>query len=206
MKHSPIISILLCSIFGITEGTAQQYVITSGTYSESDDWATAAVSEFGEGAVVVDWQDLKSAFATNQQGLTNLMNDLGMVKRNALHVTNNGKQTQSGSRAYHFALLEGDVPGGWLVHEQIFSNYLSLLSWPGNRRLLVSIPDSPDDYHPADINQDWSISVNELTKYASDWKNGHHDRIDYLARATYIWKNGETYSYDGTGKPVGWNP
>lgn len=73
----------------------------------------------------------------------------------------------------------------------------------------------PAPLHPADLSPaDNRITVNELTVYASAWKRGdpwsvHPSPIplDYVTRAGFLWKNGETYRLDpNLPAPVWWNP
>lgn len=128
--------------------------MTTGTYSESEDWQAAATNEFGANASVVDWQDLKAEFAGDQTGLISMLDSVGLDKGRGVAVTNGGNQIWSGSRGYFFARHEGVVPGGWAVHDQMFNSYISLGSWPGTRKLLVTIPpvtDSDGRYATATI-------------------------------------------------------
>jgi len=163
-NHSIVLYLFLFLSFALLPrvALAQEFRITSGVYSESTDWQAAAVGEFGAGATVVDWQDLKVTFNNDLAGLQSMLDSVGLSeKNNAVALTNNGNQIHSGSRGYFFARHEGVVPGGWLVHDQVFSNFLSLGSWPGSRRLLVSVPSLPDqdedgltDQEEADLGTD----------------------------------------------------
>lgn len=67
--------------------------------------------------------------------------------------------------------------------------------------------------HPADVNQDFSISIGELTAYGAAWKSGQiwpegpsPIPIGFLTRAGALWKGGEKYSYDisAGSKPLAW--
>jgi hypothetical protein len=62
--------------------------------------------------------------------------------------------------------------------------------------------------HPADINNDWRITIDEITAYGAAWKRGtawptgpSPILIDYLTNAGAMWKNGERYRYDSTKNP-----
>jgi len=68
-------------------------------------------------------------------------------------------------------------------------------------------------FHPADVNQDWSISATEFTNYAIAWKNSQnwpsgpgHIPADYVTRAGLIQNKGGTYHNDGASTPFGWKP
>ena len=65
--------------------------------------------------------------------------------------------------------------------------------------------------HPADTNNDWRLTINEVTSYGAAWKQGQTWQnppnpipIDYMTRAGYLWKNGEVYHDNGATKPEGW--
>ena len=74
-------------------------------------------------------------------------------------------------------------------------------------------PDGAQAYHPADKNQDYRISIDEVTSYGAAWKNGRTWEIgpnpipiDYLTRAGSLWKNGETYRKESgvASAPLWW--
>ncbi|MGZ8900296.1 MAG: Ig-like domain-containing protein, partial [Limisphaerales bacterium] len=63
-------------------------------------------------------------------------------------------------------------------------------------------------YHPADRDQNYSITISELTGYAAAWKSGaawsvgpSPIRSDYVTRAGLIWKRGETYRFVAMAQP-----
>jgi hypothetical protein len=64
-------------------------------------------------------------------------------------------------------------------------------------------------YHPADISpQDSRLTVNEVTAYAAAWKSGANwnyapidIQIDYVTRAGYLWRSGETYTFNAAFQP-----
>ena len=76
-------------------------------------------------------------------------------------------------------------------------------------------PFRPDARHPADVDQDWRISIPELSAYYSAWKRGNawpiaptNIPLEYVTRATYLWEQGEAYhlNLDGAGAVVGFAP
>jgi peptidoglycan/xylan/chitin deacetylase (PgdA/CDA1 family) len=73
---------------------------------------------------------------------------------------------------------------------------------------LLNDPDvySGGDYHPADTNRDWVISISELTAYGAAWRQGNNVQISYLTRAGSLWRAGGAYRFDPSAgqKPVSW--
>jgi predicted outer membrane repeat protein len=66
-------------------------------------------------------------------------------------------------------------------------------------------------FHPADLNHDWVISLDEYTNYATAWKNSQAWSVappqipaDYVTRAGYLQNLGGTYHNDGAGAPLCW--
>jgi len=62
-----------------------------------------------------------------------------------------------------------------------------------------------NNYHPADINQDWEISGQEFDVYNKAWKNKESWPLepnpipmDYVTRAGFIMTAGQRYKYDDT--------
>lgn len=76
-------------------------------------------------------------------------------------------------------------------------------------------PFRPDAQHPADVDQDWRISIPELSAYYSAWKRGNawpiaptNIPLEYVTRATFLWERGETYhlTLDPDGAIMGTAP
>jgi hypothetical protein len=60
-----------------------------------------------------------------------------------------------------------------------------------------------DNYHPADTNQDWHISVHEFDAYNKAWQNKENWSVgpnpiemDYVTRAGFLATSGQRYRYD----------
>lgn len=71
-------------------------------------------------------------------------------------------------------------------------------------------PLQADARHPADVNQDWRITISELSTYYGAWKKGltwpiapTNIPVEYVTRATYLWEQGEYYKLDTTVTNVG---
>jgi hypothetical protein len=68
-------------------------------------------------------------------------------------------------------------------------------------------------HHPADLNLDLRIQLDEVTAYGAAWKRGttwpfepNPIPIDYLTRAGALWRNGERYAFDANAAsaPLWW--
>lgn len=58
--------------------------------------------------------------------------------------------------------------------------------------------------HPADLNADWNMRINEAIAYLTGWQQGGNS-IAYAIRAAYLWQSGEAYMYDtGKSPPLCW--
>jgi len=58
--------------------------------------------------------------------------------------------------------------------------------------------------HPADLNADWRMAINEAIACLAGWQQGSNP-LDYAIRAAYLWQNGETYRYiPGEAPPLCW--
>ncbi|MEI8039762.1 MAG: hypothetical protein WCL11_00040 [Verrucomicrobiota bacterium] len=112
------------------------------------------------------------------------------------------------------------LPDGW---EQA---YLLTLGYNGdddpdgdgvsnrNEYALGTNPSRADARHPADLDQDWVISVPELAAYYGAWKKGQawtvaptNITLEYVTRATYLWEQGGYYKQDITvtnAAPLWW--
>jgi hypothetical protein len=62
--------------------------------------------------------------------------------------------------------------------------------------------------HPADVNADFRMVLNEVTGYAGAWKAGDEwptgpnpIPLSYVTRAGFLWTHGEVYGFDGSLEP-----
>lgn len=128
------------------DSTQYDYLVTTNTYEPLADWRLAVKQEFGPTAEVVDWNTLKADFGGSVSAIRGLFDQLGILAYpvgDAPAVTWNGSQVWSGTRSYGVNRLEGYVPGGYLVHDQIQNNWVCLGSWPDKRRVIARVPTSP---------------------------------------------------------------
>jgi hypothetical protein len=69
--------------------------------------------------------------------------------------------------------------------------------------LLSQMAFAQDNYHPADTNQDWHISVHEFDAYNKAWQNKENWSVgtnpiemDFVTRAGFLAMSGQRYRYD----------
>lgn len=53
----------------------------------------------------------------------------------------------------------------------------------------------PSSVHPGDLDGDWRMTMSECILYLSAWQQGGNP-MSHAIRATYLWQNGEYYTYD----------
>jgi peptidoglycan/xylan/chitin deacetylase (PgdA/CDA1 family) len=65
---------------------------------------------------------------------------------------------------------------------------------------------SSGTFHPADANQDWSITINEVTAFGAKWRQGQADLAN-VTRAGFLWRSGGAYEHDPAGSGAQqWRP
>ena len=112
--------------------TIEQYTLTASYYSETADLGAIVVDEFGPGAEVADWEDIKMYFSENIEEFCDHVGLLGTeYPVNGALCCRNGQRWWSGSRHYWLARHDHHVPSGWLVHDHIDNHLLDLGSWYG---------------------------------------------------------------------------
>jgi len=119
-----------------------EYALTQGYYSELDDLDAAVKKEFGPGAEVADWEDIKQEFSGE---IAAFCDAVGLVNyRDNAMCYRNGQKWWSSSRHYFVERHNGNVPGGWLVHSHINNHTLDLGSWYGlNQRIIARVLPGP---------------------------------------------------------------
>jgi hypothetical protein len=124
-----------------------RYAVTTDRYPESTVNLNGVCSrQFGVGFRVADWRDLTDAART--PGLletvyrTSGWAEVGELPNNPdvrateVYVVLDGQPNFTPDRHYFAAWHHGQVPGGFLVHESIDGNLVSLGSWHGARPVL----------------------------------------------------------------------
>ena len=78
--------------------------------------------------------------------------------------------------------------------------------------LLYPITGYTADYHPADTNKDWQISLEEFNAYNTAWRQGNEwpDSVNpipntYVARGGYLYKKGNCYNKNNGNAPMSWD-
>jgi len=149
VKNVQIILVSLATIIVLSSSAFASYIydgyeysLTTNTYAPTENWADAVVSELGLTAQVVDWNIIKSEFGGSVDSLRSFLDGIGVMDvYNAPGVTWNGSQTWAGTtRSYGINRAEGNVPSGYLIHDQIQGNWLLLGSWPADRQLVAMAP------------------------------------------------------------------
>ena len=117
-------------------------------------------------------------------------------------------------------LVHTSVQPGQAFFEGYSSEFVIEQEGPG-AHVLMSFDGAPWDnanaldgmLHPADLNEDWRLDINEVTGYGRAWKTGalwenapNPIPINYVTRAGAIWKNGESYVWvaEEGEAPRGW--
>lgn len=117
------------------------YTLTTQAYAWDADMDAAVAGEFGPLAQVADWVDLETYFTGV---IAEFCDAVGLeTYRSHAWVYRNGQAFYSSNRHYFVERHNGNVPGGWLVHDYIDSHTLSLGSWYNSRQILVRLPDTP---------------------------------------------------------------
>ncbi len=66
------------------------------------------------------------------------------------------------------------------------------------------IPGCGDLLHPADLDGDWRLTMNEAIIYLMGWQKGEN-LLGHAIRGIYLWQNGEYYMYDDSlTEPMCW--
>ena len=119
---SSIDSITFVGASNQSQVSASDFKVTSQKYLCNIDLEAAVQAEFGSGWTIADWEHVK-LLSSGEYG------NIDMNKGDEFLILNDGQKYYSGARHYFIAKHEGQVPGGFLVHDQIGNNYFSLGSW-----------------------------------------------------------------------------
>ncbi len=123
-----------------SSGGSLQFATTSGMYAETDNLDSAVKAELGTSYRIADWTDVEdfcyhnpvdSLIAKISWGL---MGGAGSdTTRENFFVTwdSQGFTPQDPTRHYFATRFDHNVPGNWLVLDQIDSNHIVLGSWYG---------------------------------------------------------------------------
>lgn len=119
------------------------YTLTEHKYTvPGDDLNQAVRNEFGNNAVIADWEDIKRYFGNDVAAfLDGICAYSGSDTGTSSHfLQRNGRAMHSGRRHYLMRRFDGNVRSGWAVHDHIQNRTLCLGSWHGTRKVLVKYP------------------------------------------------------------------
>lgn len=117
-----------------------RFLLTRGSYPDTEDPAQAVVREFGDGARLADWQDIRRWRADD---IAAFCDEIGVAvgAGNPL-VQDRGRAHHAGTnRQYFLNRFDGKKPGYFHVHDELGGMTLALGSWFGlNSRVLAALP------------------------------------------------------------------
>lgn len=117
-----------------SSGSTPLFRVTNAAYSETANLDQAVKNEFGNDYSVADWTDITA----HSGDIQNWANSIGMDHNDYYFVTWNG-QGFSGNRHYFITRFDGTVDPGYLVHDQIGGNIITLGSWYGIQERILAI-------------------------------------------------------------------
>ncbi len=104
-------------------------VRSTGSYQETDDLVGVIRTEFGEGARLADWTELKRWHADDARGWAE---DAEIeINDNATWVQRDGQRTVDGTRYYFVQRFDGAKPPYFKIHDELGGGTLVLGSWYG---------------------------------------------------------------------------
>ncbi len=126
---------------GVKAGS-YRYFLTDEKYdSESQDIPSLIEKKYGNRAELADWSHLKGQFAASRSRLLTFLSEVGMTKQGSDAFIRRGEDRfYGGDRHYFMTRHGGNVPGSYLVHDEMHSNTVSLGSWPSAKKALVRVP------------------------------------------------------------------
>lgn len=132
------------------------FALTRGTYSEREDLAAVAVREFGPGATLADWDDLRRWHADDT---TAFADEVGfLVNHGTVYVQRSGRRISEVPRHYFVDRFDGKKPDYYLVHDELGGMTLVLGSWYGSHiPALITRPFSAPLRTPVPASADGSL-------------------------------------------------
>ncbi len=125
-----------------------RYRVTARAYDGREDPHAAVRLEFGPAAELADWNEIKAQYGGSIEAIRAFCDAIGLPATGTdselcLFVAVGDAIRVGGDRRYFLMRQNGAVPAGFLVHDDIQSNYVALGSWPGRRRILAKLAE-PD--------------------------------------------------------------
>lgn len=72
----------------------------------------------------------------------------------------------------------------------------SCSEWSAAWSFISALPEVTPEPHPADINADWRLVMEEIIPYIGGWQQGTNP-MAYAIRGVSLWQNGEYYAFNG---------
>jgi ferredoxin/predicted nucleic acid-binding Zn ribbon protein len=117
--------------------TDYTFALTKGYYGEYE-LEQAVIEEYGAGATVADFAEIKELYETDAAGF---LDAVGVAHNEDIWINNNGSGWYSQTRHYFLARLDGDLRSDFLSHGEFGGNTAWLGSWFDlELRVLVKVP------------------------------------------------------------------
>lgn len=134
---------LLSPVFAQTgpvkKAESYTYHLTAGFHLDSEDLEAVCSTEFGTGASLADWAELKTWIASLPDGMAGFYAETGMPVGGICYLKRDGVRYWSTGRHYFIQQFNDGAPGGFAVHDSYMSLYLG--SWGGmNIQVLAKVP------------------------------------------------------------------
>jgi len=134
---------LLSPVFARTgpvkKAESYTYHLTAGSHLDSEDLEAVCIAEFGTGASLADWTELKTWIEALPDGMAGFYAETGMPVGGICYLKRDGLRYWSTGRHYFIQQFNDGAPGGFAVHDSYLSLYLG--SWGGlNIRVLAKVP------------------------------------------------------------------
>lgn len=115
----------------------KEFGVTEREYSSESDWEKIVEDVFGSSYRVADWNDLK-LYNTKNKNILEIFDGLGLSEyQDSAFLTNGGARNFIPGRAYFVERHNHDLPDGWLAHDEINDNEVTLGSFFVNRKIMV---------------------------------------------------------------------
>lgn len=128
------------------------FLISSRTYdSGTDDIVAEIQAEYGTGATLAEWNDIKATYGGDVRSVQQFMDAVGMSdyyddgSGGVYWVTYNGSEFWTPERHYHATRQNGSFYGWFLYHDDIQGRQMTLGSWWGTYPALVKLAGADSD-------------------------------------------------------------
>lgn len=116
-----------------------RFALSRGVYPAAEDLDAAAKTEFGPGASLADWNELRRWHADDTEGF---LDQLGFTVSGSGQLVRNGEKRYSESTRHYFVnRFDGRKPEFYKAHDELGGMRLALGSWAvSTQRILVRLP------------------------------------------------------------------